>query len=150
MKSSTSYLFSVYILMVLVFGGIVTVVITFTSGNIRWIVRLVLAGIFIGVSVFSLYICVKFVNPIIQATSRIQAIKEGSHEPIVPITDNGEMAKLNHSLNILAKRSQEKSVHEDNQDHQLRTVIDNMQSGIVMIDDKGYIRIINLKFLKIF
>src|SRR5699024_6805144 len=150
MKSSISYLFSVYILMVLVFGGIVTVVITFTSGNIRWVVTLVLVGIFIGFSVFTLYIYAKFLKPIRQATARIQAITEGSYEPIVPITDNGEMARLNHSLNILAKGLREKSVHEDKQDHQLRTVNDNMQSGIVMIDDKGYIQLINHTFLKIF
>lgn len=150
MKSSISYLFSVYILMVLVFGGIATVVITFTSGNIRWVVTLVLVGIFIGFSVFTLYIYVKFLKPIRQATARIQAITEGNYESIVPITDNGEMAKLNHSLNILAKGLQEKSVHEDNQDLQIRTVIDNMQSGVVMIDDKGYIQLINHTFLNIF
>src|SRR5699024_9625721 len=118
--------------------------------NIRWVVTLVLVGMFIGFSVFTLYIYVKFLKPIRQATIRIQAITEGNYESIVPITDNGEMAKLNHSLNILAKGLQEKSVHEDNHDHQLRTVIDNMQSGIVMIDDKSYIRIINHTFLKIF
>src|SRR5699024_12548607 len=85
-----------------------------------------------------------------QATARIQAITEGNYESIVPITDNGEMAKLNHSLNILAKGLQEKSVHEDNQDLQIRTVIDNMQSGVVMIDDNGYIQLINHTFLNIF
>src|SRR5699024_11781331 len=147
MKSSISYLFSVYILMVLVFGGIVTVVITFTSGNIRWTVTLVLVGIFIGFSVFTLYIYGKFLKPIRQATARIQAITEGSYEPIVPITDNGEMAKLNHSLNILAKGLQEKYVHEDNQDYQLRTVFDNMHSGIDMIDIIGYIWIFNNTFI---
>src|SRR5699024_8654818 len=109
MKSSISYLFSVYILMVLVFGGIATVVITFTSGNIMWVVKLVLVVIFIVFSVFTLYIYVKFLKPIRQATVRIQAITEGNYESTVPITDNGEMAKLNHSLNILAKGLQEKS-----------------------------------------
>src|SRR5699024_1297817 len=96
MKSSISYLFSVYILMVLVFVGIATVVITFTSGNIGWVVTLVLVGIFIGFSVFTLYIDVTFLKPIRQATARMQAITEGNYESIVPITDNGEMAKLNH------------------------------------------------------
>src|SRR5699024_3535332 len=81
---------------------------------------------------------------------RIQAITEGNYESIVPITDNGEMAKLNHSLNIFAKGLQEKSLHEENQDLQIRSVIDNMQSGVVMIDDKGYIQLINHTSLNIF
>src|SRR5699024_12552187 len=84
------------------------------------------------------------------STTRIQVITEGNYESIVPITDNGEMAKLNHSINILAKGLQEKSVLEDNQDLQIRTVIDNMQSGVVMKDDKGYIQFINHTFLYIF
>src|SRR5699024_5935395 len=139
MNSLLWYVLCVYNLIVLVSGGSATVAITSASGNIRWVVTLVLVGIFIGFPVFTLYIYVKFLKPIRQATARIQAITEGNYESIVPITDNGEMAKLNHSINILAKGLQEKSVHEDNQDLQIRTVIDNMQSGVVMIDDKGYI-----------
>src|SRR5699024_3518824 len=100
--------------------------ITFTAGSTRWVVTLVLVGIFIGFSVFTLYIYVKFLKPIRHATARIQAITEGNYESIVPITDNCELSKLNHSLNILAKGLQDKSEHEENQDIKIRTVIDNM------------------------
>src|SRR5699024_12244728 len=101
MKSSISYLFSVYILMVLVFGGIATVVITFTSGNIRWVVTLVLVEIFIGFSVFTLYIYVKFLKPIRQATARMQAIKEGNYEKNVTITEiEREAYRQKHSKKI--------------------------------------------------
>src|SRR5690625_6005979 len=42
------------------------------------------------------------------------------------------------------------TAYEKQQYTQLRTVIDNMESGLMMIDDRGYVRLINRAFLNLF
>src|SRR5699024_11473876 len=53
-------------------------------------------------------------------------------------------------INMLARSLSELSIQEDIKAKQLLTVIQNSESGLVLIDEKGYIHLVNRKFLSLF
>src|SRR5699024_9119309 len=60
---------------------------------------------------------------------------------------NGE---LNMKINSLARNLSELTIQEQIQAEQLSTVIENSESGLVLIDEKGYIHIVNRTFTSMF
>src|SRR5699024_4718842 len=60
------------------------------------------------------------------------------------------MADLSQKINMLARSLSELSIQEDIKAKQLLTVIQNSESGLVLIDEKGYIHLVNRKFLSLF
>src|SRR5690625_3074796 len=79
-----------------------------------------------------------------------EEIAKGNYDKRISVNYHGDIAQLNHSLNMIATSLQGMTEHEKQQDTQLRTVIDNMESGLMMIDDRGYVRLINRAFLNLF
>src|SRR5699024_3892698 len=63
---------------------------------------------------------------------------------------NGSIGKLSTKINSLARNLSELTIQEQIQAEQLSTIIENSESGLVLIDEKGYIHVVNRKFLSMF
>src|SRR5699024_1282703 len=55
-----------------------------------------------------------------------------------------------NEINALARNLSELSIHEQMQSEQLSTVIDNTESGLILLDEKGFIHLVNRKFISLF
>src|SRR5699024_12425183 len=58
--------------------------------------------------------------------------------------------ELSGKINTLAKNLSKLTIQEQIQAEQLSTIIENSESALVLIDEKGYIHIVNRKFLSVF
>ncbi|MEN1969646.1 ATP-binding protein [Lentibacillus sp. N15] len=151
MKSSNSRLFLLYFIIVIIILGIIgTIIIPLTSGIDRIIVGFILVGGLTAFSIFVFYIFDRYIIPVKQTAKVAEEIAKGNYNERTSVNYYWDIAKINHSLNVLAKSLQEMTIHGKNQDTQLRTVIDNMESGLMMIDAGGYVQLINRTFLHIF
>lgn len=96
------------------------------------------------------YVFDKYVKPIKKATRTLDELVKGNFSARMHHPVSGSMADLLMKINKLARSLSELSLHEKIQAEQLTTVIENIQSGLVLVDERGYIHLINKNFLSIF
>ncbi|UOQ94110.1 ATP-binding protein [Halobacillus shinanisalinarum] len=104
-----------------------------------------LAIFFIGFNVFS-----KFIRPIRSASKTANELAEGNYNARTYEGHFGEAGQLSRSINVLARNLQEMTSTKGMQENQLEAVINNMGSGLILIDEKGYILLVNKAFLESF
>ncbi|SEI06000.1 PAS/PAC sensor signal transduction histidine kinase [Halobacillus karajensis] len=100
---------------------------------------------FIGFNVFS-----KYIRPIRSAANVATELARGNYNARTYEGHFGEAGQLSQSINILARNLQEMTTTKGMQENQLEAVINNMGNGLVLIDEKGYILLINRAFLETF
>ncbi|RWZ59801.1 sensor histidine kinase [Halobacillus fulvus] len=99
----------------------------------------------IGFNVFS-----KYIKPIRSAAHVANELAEGNYKARTYEGHYGEAGQLSQSINILARNLQDMTSTKGMQENQLEAVINNMGNGLVLIDEKGYILLVNKAFLKTF
>ncbi|WP_079479447.1 two-component system histidine kinase PnpS [Halobacillus salinus] len=104
-----------------------------------------LAIFFIGFNIFS-----KYIRPIRSASVVATELAEGNYKARTYEGHFGEAGQLSRSINILARNLQEMTSTKGMQENQLEAVINNMGNGLVLIDEKGYILLVNRAFLETF
>ena len=57
---------------------------------------------------------------------------------------------LSKAINILARNLQEMTLEQEMQQDRLHTLIENMGSGMILIDSRGYINLVNRSYRKLF
>ncbi|MGM8366270.1 two-component system histidine kinase PnpS [Virgibacillus sp. W0181] len=92
----------------------------------------------------------RYIKPIDKATNTVDNLVKGNYRARIHHPMNGEVGELFGKINALARNLSELTIHEQMQAEQFSTVIDNSQSGLVLIDEKGYIHLVNRKFISIF
>lgn len=92
----------------------------------------------------------KYIKPIQVASKTMGELLKGNYRARVHHPFNGSIGDLSRQINVLARNLSELSINEQMQADQLKTVIDNTESGLVLIDEKGYIHLVNRKFLSMF
>src|SRR5699024_9355115 len=97
-----------------------------------------------------LHVYDKYVNPIEKSIDTINHLVKGNYRERMHHSTNGISGELSRKVNALARSLSELSIHEQMQAEQLSTVINNTESGLVLIDDKGYIHLVNRKILSMF
>lgn len=110
----------------------------------------VLAILFFIFAIILSILANNFIRPLGKATEAIEKITEGNYNVRFHITSSKEIVELGHRINSLARSMSEITIQEEMQSEQLSTIIDNMQSGLVLIDEKGYIHLVNKKFVSMF
>ncbi len=118
--------------------------------NIWLIIGFILvAGLFIifliGYNIFS-----KYIRPIRSAANVATELAKGNYKARTYEGHFGEAGQLSRSINILARNLQEMTSKKGMQENQLEAVISNMGNGLVLIDEKGYILLVNRAFLESF
>ncbi|MGP4062554.1 two-component system histidine kinase PnpS [Halobacillus sp. H74] len=99
----------------------------------------------IGFNVFS-----KYIRPIRAASNVATELAKGNYKARTYEGHFGEAGQLSHSINILARNLQDMTSTKGMQENQLEAVINNMGNGLALIDEKGYILLLNRAFLETF
>lgn len=97
-----------------------------------------------------LHVFDKYIKPIDKAIHTIDHLVKGNYRARIHHASNGRIGELSRKINALARNLSELSIHEQMQSEQLSTVIDNTESGLALIDEKGYIHLVNRKFVSMF
>ncbi|WP_431804609.1 two-component system histidine kinase PnpS [Halobacillus andaensis] len=104
-----------------------------------------IAIFFIGFNVFANYI-----RPIRAAAGVADELAKGNYKARTYEGHFGEAGQLSRSINILARNLQKMTTSKGMQENQLEAVINNMGSGLILIDEKGYIQLVNRAFIDSF
>ncbi|MGG0890344.1 two-component system histidine kinase PnpS [Cytobacillus horneckiae] len=101
--------------------------------------------IFLGSSITS-----KYTKPIESATRVAIELAKGNYRARTYDRHIGEAGKLSSSINVLARNLQEMVKSQEMHQDRLSTLIENMGSGLILIDSKGYITLVNRTYREVF
>lgn len=115
-----------------------------------YILFAVLAFIFLMVMIILAYTFETHVRPINHMIDTMDKLLKGNYHARITKTSEGAVGELSEKINQLARSLSELTIQEQIQAEQLSTVIENSESGLVLIDGKGYIHLVNRKFISMF
>lgn len=96
------------------------------------------------------YLFENYVKPVRVSIHVMKELTKGNYNARAYMTPKGEAQQLNDSINVLAKHLQERHFQEKSQSNQWDTIMNNMESGLMLLDDRGYVHIVNRKFMELF
>ena len=105
---------------------------------------------FIIIMLFVFQIIKKYFIPVESALHAVGELTKGNYRARSYVGRNKEAGILNDSINKLARDMQEMKIAYDIQKDRLSTLIENMGSALLLIDDKGYINMVNRAYLNLF
>ncbi|MUV39347.1 Histidine kinase [Lentibacillus sp. JNUCC-1] len=132
-------------LLLAVTGGVLS-----TAVDNLFILVLVLFIQYIILMLLVTYFLDRYAKPVQKAIDTVSQLLNGNFRARVHHPANGLVSELNQNINKLARNLSELSLQEQIQSEQLMTVVDNTVSGLVLLDEKGYIHLVNRKFLSMF
>ncbi|MGE7120110.1 two-component system histidine kinase PnpS [Peribacillus sp. NPDC046944] len=91
-----------------------------------------------------------YTRPIEEATMAAIDLAKGNYRTRKFEQHSDETGMLTNSLNILARNLQETEMAREMNQDRLETLVENMGSGVLLIDSKGYTTLINREFKKTF
>jgi len=92
----------------------------------------------------------RYTKPIESATNVAIELAKGNYRARTYEDHIDETGMLSASINILARNLQELMKAKESQQDRLTTLIENMGSGLILIDSRGYINLINRPYREIF
>lgn len=116
-----------------------------------WVILLASLGfsliliILIGTKITS-----RYVKPIESAAAVAIELAKGNYRARTYETPPDEVGMLSTSINILARNLQEMMQAQEVHQNRLTTLIENIESGLLLIDDRGYIVMANRSFKKMY
>ena len=112
--------------------------------NQMWWVLIISFGLSLTIIILLfIKITKRFTKPIEAATSTAIELAKGNYRVRTYEDGFDEIGSLNSSINILARNLQETIETNQIQQERLSTLIENMGSGLVLIDEKGKISLVN-------
>ncbi|OIJ10963.1 PAS domain-containing sensor histidine kinase [Anaerobacillus arseniciselenatis] len=116
-----------------------------------WVVLLVsITAAFLLIIVLSFRITNEMTRPIEKVTAVANQLAKGNFKARASEVKNDETGQLSRSLNILAQNLEEITRTYEAQQERLETLIENMGSGLILINNKGEVSLINKSCKKIF
>ncbi|HIS27833.1 MAG TPA: PAS domain S-box protein [Candidatus Avamphibacillus intestinigallinarum] len=109
-----------------------------------------LGVLFIIIVLIFMHVLDKYVKPLDPIIETVHEMVQGHYVTRVQQQASGKAGELSKEINILAQNLNELSTNEQIQKEQLSTIINNTESGIVLINEKGYIHFVNRKFINMF
>ncbi|WP_203361507.1 ATP-binding protein [Bacillus sp. REN10] len=116
-----------------------------------WLILLISIGatllliILLGTKITS-----RYTKPIESATKVAIELAKGNYRARTYDAPTNEVGMLNTSINILARNLQEMMQAQEVHQNRLTALIENMESGILLLDDRGFIIVVNKSFKKFF
>ncbi|EIJ79230.1 two-component sensor histidine kinase PhoR [Bacillus methanolicus PB1] len=95
-------------------------------------------------------ITTRYTKPIESATNVAMELAKGNYLARTYEDHMDETGMLSASINVLARNLQELMKTQEMQQDRLTTLIENMGSGLILIDSTGYINLINRAYKEIF
>lgn len=138
--------YSFILLLILFVAGLVLSPITTNMS----ILIAVLAFLFLMAMILIIYTFETYVKPLSKVSNTMDKLLEGNYHTRIQGTSKGAVGELSSKINELARSLSELTIQEQIQAKQLSTVIENSESGLVLIDEKGYIHLVNRQFISMF
>ncbi|MBM7541894.1 two-component system histidine kinase PnpS [Amphibacillus cookii] len=142
--------FSYAVIASLLFLALLALIVPLTSGGDRAIAAMILIGSYAVIIVLFYQIYLNYVKPVKGITAILNELIKGNYKVRAQESFHHDTGRLAYSVNRLARNLQDLNRQEKMHDRQLRTVIDNMESGIMLIDEQGYVHLVNRKFTEQF
>lgn len=92
---------------------------------------------------FLVKIMEQFIKPVEAATRVSKELAKGNFKARTYEENVDETGELSQSINILARNLQQMTKSYEVQQERLETLIENMGSGLILIDERGYITLVN-------
>ncbi|OEH91862.1 two-component system histidine kinase PnpS [Bacillus solimangrovi] len=121
-----------------------------TNQKIWWLLIISLGLAFVIILMLGIRITRQYAKPIEDATRVANELAKGNYRARTYEDRADEMGMLSQSINILARNLQQMTKAQEMQNDRLGTLIENMGSGLILIDSKGYIILVNKFFKRIF
>jgi two-component system, OmpR family, phosphate regulon sensor histidine kinase PhoR len=100
--------------------------------------------------VLGVKITTQYTKPIESATKVAIELAKGNYKARTYEESIDETGMLSQSINILARNLQNVTKDHEMQQDRLRTLIENMGSGLLLIDGRGYINLANRAYKEVF
>jgi two-component system, OmpR family, phosphate regulon sensor histidine kinase PhoR len=119
-------------------------------GQIWWILSISLVMVLIVFIYLGYRITARYMKPIEAATNVAIELANRNYRARIGSNELNETSKLTSSINILAQNLQEMSKAQEIQQDRLSALIENMGAGLLLIDSRGFINLINKGYVEIF
>jgi two-component system, OmpR family, phosphate regulon sensor histidine kinase PhoR len=118
--------------------------------QIWWILSISVVMVLIVFIYLGYRITARYSKPIEAATKAAIELANGNYRARVESNDRNETSMLSTSINVLAQNLQEMSKVQEIQQDRLSALIENMGAGLLLIDSRGFINLINKGYVEIF
>lgn len=118
--------------------------------QIWWILIISLGFAFIIILLLGTRIMNRYTKPIEAATKTAIELAKGNYRARTYEDQIDETGMLSASINILARNLQDMQKSQEMHQDRLAALIENMGSGLILIDKKGYISLINRPYKELF
>ncbi|WP_174729592.1 two-component system histidine kinase PnpS [Mesobacillus harenae] len=118
--------------------------------QIWWLLTISLGIALLVIILMSLRITARYTKPIESAANVAIELAKGNFKARTYEEKEDETGMLSASINILARNLQDMVKSQEVQQDRLSTLIENMGSGLILIDSRGYINLINRAYKDIF
>ncbi|MFC4321053.1 two-component system histidine kinase PnpS [Litchfieldia salsa] len=116
-----------------------------------WVILIASLGLaLIVIVMLGVKITTQYTKPIESATAVAIELAKGNYKARTYEESIDETGMLSQSINILARNLQNVTRDHEMQQDRLRTLIENMGSGLLLIDGKGYINLANRAYKELF
>ena len=130
---------------VLVFG-----IVPLVSGSAQYIVFFLLTGAYFVIILLFYQVYKNYVRPVKHLVETIESLVSGNYKVRVHEDFHADTGRLQGAINELARHLQDLNRQEKMHVRQLNSVIENMASGVMLIDQQGYVHLVNKRFVDLF
>ena len=118
--------------------------------NMQMLLTSIFGAAFIIIVFIGTKITTKFTRPLESATKTAIELAKGNYHARTYENEYNELSMLSASINILARNLQQMTREQEMQTERLMTVIENMGAPLILIDDQGYITLMNQVYKEVF
>jgi two-component system, OmpR family, phosphate regulon sensor histidine kinase PhoR len=119
-------------------------------GQIWWILSISLGISLIAILFLGIRITARYTKPIEAATNVAIELARGNYRARTEADELNETSALSTSINVLAHNLQQMAKAQEMQQDRLTALIENMGAGLLLIDSRGYINLVNKGYTEIF
>jgi len=140
------FFYTVIIFILLSVSGLV---LSRVVGN-YFILIAVLLTVYIILLILLIHFYDTYIKPLHKATITVDEIVKGNYRARFHHPKDDSVGNLSNKINDLGRSLGKLAMQEQMHSDQLSTIIDNLESGLVLVDAKGYIHFVNRKFIMMF
>lgn len=116
-----------------------------------WFLLIASLGLaFLVILILGVRITREYTKPIESATKVAIELAKGNYKARTYEQDLDETGMLSQALNVLARNLQDMTRAQEMQHDRLQTLIENMGSGLILIDGRGYVNLVNKAYKELF
>lgn len=129
---------------------LVYAIVPLVSGSEQYIVFFLLTGAYFAIILLFYQVYKNYVRPVKYLSHTIESLVNGNYNVRVYEDYHIDTGRLQGAINKLARHLQDLNRQEKMHARQLNSVIENMASGVMLIDQQGYVHLVNKRFVDLF